>query len=288
MKKESTALSHKDRIVKAIGYIHDNITEELNLEDVASNSCYSKFHFLRIFKAFTNESFMEYTRRLRLERAAVLLLRENISITEVAFDSCYENVESFSRAFKKQFTLSPRDYRNQGGAPEVSSLHIDETLFEIGEVMKDAKIVTLDKKKVAYVHHIGPYNECGKAWDAVCTALAKQGLLNGTNEFFGICFDSPEVTDADKIRYDACVTIDKDFKSTEEIAVKEIGGGEYAVFTHEGPYEQLNDTYNAIYRNWFPTSGKELKDEPSMELYLNDPESAEPEDLLTDIYIALK
>ncbi len=154
--------------------------------------------------------------------------------------------------------------------------------------MKEVKIVQLDRRRVAYAHHIGPYNECGKAWDSVCSTLAKQGLINGSNEFFGICFDSPEVTPADKIRYDACVTINSDFTATEEVSTKEIGGGEFAVFTHEGPYETLSDSYNSIYKEWYPNSGRELKDQPSMELYLNDPESTDPEDLLTDIYIALK
>jgi len=64
--------------------------------------------------------------------------------------------------------------------------------------------------------------------------------------------------------------------------------GECAVITHEGPYERLNQTYAGLFGQWLPHSGRELRSQPSLEFYLNDPDGTPPEELLTDIYAPLE
>jgi AraC family transcriptional regulator len=67
----------------------------------------------------------------------------------------------------------------------------------------------------------------------------------------------------------------------------ELPGGRYAVATHRGPYEGLGKAYQRIYGAWLPKSGYELRDAPAFEQYLNSPQSARPEDLLTLIHIPI-
>ena len=67
-----------------------------------------------------------------------------------------------------------------------------------------------------------------------------------------------------------------------------IPGGDYAVVTHFGPYHKLGETYARLFGEWLPRSGRELGPSPSFEVYLNDPESTEPDDLLTDICVPLQ
>jgi AraC family transcriptional regulator len=90
-----------------------------------------------------------------------------------------------------------------------------------------------------------------------------------------------------KIRYDACVTVDETFQPSGDIGVQVIPGGEYAVTTHFGPYDKLGETYTELLGQWLPRSGRELRSTPCFEVYLNDPQSTEPEDLITDIYAPL-
>jgi len=104
----------------------------------------------------------------------------------------------------------------------------------------------------------------------------------------GICYDDPEVTAPGKIRYDACVTVDGGFAPQDDVGVQTLGGGEYAVTTHVGPYDKLGQTYAKLLGQWLPGSGRELRSEPSLEFYLNAPESTDPEDLITDIYAPLE
>ena len=146
----------------------------------------------------------------------------------------------------------------------------------------DVKIEKLDPIRVAFVRHIGPYKECGTAWEKLCVRLGKEGLLVPGNRYFGLCHDDPEVTPEDKIRYDACVEVGDGFEAEAEVGVQTIGGGEYAITTHFGPYERLSETYARLFGQWMPQSGREARSAHSLESYLTDPENTDPEDLGTD------
>jgi AraC family transcriptional regulator len=157
-----------------------------------------------------------------------------------------------------------------------------------GDYPMKVEIRNIERMRVAFVRHVGPYDQVGEAWDRLCTYLGKAGDLGAGSQFAGICYDDPDVTSPDKIRYDACVAVDENFEPEGDITVQTIGGGEYAVTTHFGPYDQLGQTYTKLFGQWLLHSDRELRSEPCIEFYLNDPDSTEPEDLLTDICLPLK
>jgi AraC family transcriptional regulator len=146
---------------------------------------------------------------------------------------------------------------------------------------------SIPSMRVAFIRHIGPYGECGKAWDILLPQLGQAGWIGGNTQFIGVCHDDPEITEPPKIRYDACVTVDDTFQPTKEVGVQTIEGGEYAMTTHQGPYSGLGKTYSRLMGEWLPRSGRQLRSSPCFEVYLNSPESTPPEDLLTDIYAPL-
>ena len=149
-------------------------------------------------------------------------------------------------------------------------------------------IKRLAPMRVAFMRHVGPYNQVGRVWEKLCLFLGKEGRLGGDCRFIGISHDDPEVTPPDKIRYDACVTADEDFRSRGDIGAQIIAGGDYAVMTHFGPYEKLGQSYAKLLGQWLPRSGRELGSAPCLEFYLNSPENTDPEDLITDICAPLK
>ena len=152
----------------------------------------------------------------------------------------------------------------------------------------EVTIKTLAPMRVAFVRHIGPYNQCGTAWEKLCARLGKQGRLGPDTKYIGMCYDDPDVTPADKIRYDACATVDGDFEPQGEIGVVFIEGGEYAFTTHLGPYENLSKTYATLMGQQIPRLGRDCRHAPSLEFYLTDPENTDPEDHVTDIYAPLE
>ena len=238
---------------------------------------------------------MGHIRRLRLERAATQLKTGVTPVTQIAFAAGYDTHEAFTRAFKVLFGVTPLHFRIQETASKApSGVHfaagtkLTHFKTKTGLLNMQIQIKTIPPMRVAFMRHIGPYSEVGATWDKLLTWLGKEGLLGGDAQFVGICHDDPDVTPQSKIRYDACVTVDDQFNPTGEIGVQAITGGEYAVTTHLGPYNKLGDTYAKIMGQWLPRSGRELRSTPCFEIYLNDPQSTEPADLLTDIYIPLQ
>jgi AraC family transcriptional regulator len=81
---------------------------------LASKAHYSRFHAHRVFQRATGETPGEFRRRLLLEKSAYQLSRSEKSVTDIAFDMGFEALESFTRAFRKAFKLSPSHYRRYG------------------------------------------------------------------------------------------------------------------------------------------------------------------------------
>ncbi len=110
------------------------------------------------------------------------------------------------------------------------------------------------------------------------------------------------MTDAADLLTDVCLVVKKPAVSEDGIGVKTIDGGKYAVFTHIGPYNDVQKVYDAIYGEWVPancTCGDDcqcpqgectcaLRDAPVFEKYINDPDRVAPEKLKTEIYIPIK
>jgi AraC family transcriptional regulator len=297
--KPSTLDDYKQRILRVLVHVQCHLDDELALADLARLACFSLFHFHRIFSGMMGESVKEHVRRLRLERAAIQLKLNRQPVTQIALRAGYEAHEAFTRAFKAAYGIAPTHFRSKRSpmvtVPAPSGVH-----YRAGAPLKSLKasrsegqimnvtIQRIEPMRVTFLRHVGPYNDVSATWDKLLPALGKEGLLGGNSRFIGICHDDPEVTPSKKIRYDACVTIDTSFTPTGDIGVQTIAGGEYAITTHFGSYEKLGETYAKLFGQWLPRSGRELRSLPCFEIYLNDPESTEPEELLTDIYVPLE
>lgn len=295
--KKSTEQLYVSRIMHVLMHIQRNLDEEMSLEELSKKAHFSQFHFFRIFRALVGESVKEHIRRLRLERAAANLKFSDKAVIDIAFDAGYQTHEAFSRAFKIAFSCSPSEFRtNNALVPQIgkAGVHYKNNVQEkdiiilIGDEQMNVEIKTIEPMRVAFVRHVGPYDGVGEAWEKICTQLGIEGYLGNQSRFIGISYDDPDVTAPEKLRYDACITVGDNFVPTDDIAVQTVGGGDYAVTTHIGPYEKLGETYSKLYGQWLVRSGRELRSEPCMEFYLTDPDNTDPEDLITDICMPLK
>lgn len=297
--KTATLNDYKRRLLRVLVHIQAHLDESLGLEELAGLACFSPYHFHRIFKGLTGESVKEHVRRLRLERAASRLKLGALPVTHIALEAGYESHEAFTRSFRSAFGASPSQYRSSRRpsrpAAVPSGLHYGEgrplshfKSIQPGGKKMEVKIVKREPLRVAFMRHVGPYAEVGATWDRLLPVLGKEGLLGGDALLLGICHDDPEVTPPERIRYDACVSVDDDFAPAGDIGVQVVPGGEYALTTHFGPYHKVGETYTKLLGQWLPRSGRELRSSPCFEVYLNDPQSTEPEDLLTDLYAPLE
>jgi AraC-like DNA-binding protein len=99
-------------ITKAKQFIHDHITEDLSLAQVAAAVHTSVFYFCKQFSKLTGTTFTEYVSRMRVEKAKNLLLNPNLRISEIAYEVGFQSLTHFNRVFKNVVGESPTEYRS--------------------------------------------------------------------------------------------------------------------------------------------------------------------------------
>ena len=93
-------------------YINNNFAEDITLDKISDVAGFSKFHFSRLFKQFTNISFYDYLNQKRVKEAENLLLNPNLSITDVAMQSGFSSISTFNRVFKNIKECTPTEFKN--------------------------------------------------------------------------------------------------------------------------------------------------------------------------------
>jgi AraC family transcriptional regulator len=280
--KTATREDYQRRIVRALLYIQDHLDEEVTLEGVAGVAAFSTFHFHRIFSALVGEAFAEHIRRLRLERAAQHLRRGDAPVTQIALEAGFDSHEAFTRAFRAKFGVPPSEYR---AAPEEGEI-MNYQAPDYGPP-PDVEVREVPPTRIVFLRHVGPYSAVGGTWMRLMSWAGMRGLLGPGMRMIGVVHDAPEITPPEKLRYDAAVAVSRPVEPQGEFGVTELAGGRYAITTHRGPYENLSQTYRALFGAWLPDSGHEVRDTPAFEEYLNSPQTAKPEDLLTRIWLPL-
>jgi AraC family transcriptional regulator, exoenzyme S synthesis regulatory protein ExsA len=99
----------RDQSVKEI--VNNHLFSDLSIEDLASLANLSASTFNRTFQSLFNDTPASYIKRKRLERARDLLAMSTLTISEIAFQTCFDDVAHFSRSFKALYNCSPSAYR---------------------------------------------------------------------------------------------------------------------------------------------------------------------------------
>lgn len=101
-----------EKFMMVCNYITEHCTENLDSDHLADLAGFSKFHFSRLFRQFTNVSCYQYLIQKRIAFAERLLIEPGISITEVAMRSGFNSLSTFNRIFKAQKSCTPSEYRS--------------------------------------------------------------------------------------------------------------------------------------------------------------------------------
>lgn len=101
-------------IANSVAYMEDHFKEDMTIEELASKSYMSTRHFSRIFNAVYHTSPGSYIILLRLQYACSLLKNSDLSISEVATCSGFNDANYFCRQFSKKFSMTPKEYRLSG------------------------------------------------------------------------------------------------------------------------------------------------------------------------------
>ena len=102
---------YSEKFLFICNYINEHCCEPLNLDDIAKQAGFSKYHFTRLFKQFTATTFYQYLNQKRIKHAGRLLADPDISVTDAALSSGYTSLSSFIRMFKIINGCTPTEYR---------------------------------------------------------------------------------------------------------------------------------------------------------------------------------
>jgi len=281
--RSSTRDDYQRRIDRVRAHLEEQLSEPLNLQELASVACLSPCHFHRVFRAMTGERLGEHLRRVRLERAALLLRHSSSEISEVALLVGYESPAAFTRAFERSFGSPPSVWRTSERTASIQKPNVSKPAW-----IEPLRFVKRKPVRVSFVRRTGPYAESApEAWQVLMRTLAWSVWLHFPAEMIGICHDDPDITAAEHLRYDACLRFRRSVAPQGEVEERWLPGGRYAVFLHRGPHVDLPLTYERIYGAWLPEGNERLTESPAFEVYLDRPGNVAPEKLRTLVHVPL-
>lgn len=227
-------------------------------------------------------------RLLRLRRAALrLVFNPALSITEIAFESGFNDSDSFSRAFREVMGQSPSSFRCNPRWVEFEAVSALAKLQE-SRMNKEVEIVDFPTTRVAAVKYQGPpeheYSAVGRlvAWRRENGVPPEQGMT------IGIHYTDTETTPPEDYRIDICVSFDgKILHNPHGVVASEIPGGRCARIRHFGTREYIAEA-DYIYRDWLPASGEHLRDFPAFFHYVNVGPDVKENEMITDVYLPLE
>ena len=101
---------HTLKLKQVLEYIGEHYTEDLTISRLAGLCYFSEYHFMRFFKKYVGMSCLEYIKNLRLEKAAELLSRGEVSVLEASLTAGFSNLSYFYREFKKKYGVTPKNF----------------------------------------------------------------------------------------------------------------------------------------------------------------------------------
>jgi len=104
-------VSETERMQKVHNYVLQHFAQEIRLGDVASLAGMSEAAFCRYFKARANKTFIDFVNEIRIGHACKLLLEDQWTIAQIAYDSGFDSLSNFNRNFKKYIGHTPREYK---------------------------------------------------------------------------------------------------------------------------------------------------------------------------------
>lgn len=111
--KQPREQKHQNWLKQSIDYIDLHASNGISVQQVADNIGIHRAYFSIEFKKHVGVSPMAYMTKVRMDKATLLLLETNTSVTEIAYSLGYLNLFSFTRAFKRYFTIAPTEYRER-------------------------------------------------------------------------------------------------------------------------------------------------------------------------------
>jgi len=289
------------KLQRALNYAKRNPGKNVLLSNLAAETGQSLFHAHRTLRAVLGETPKHFTLRLRVDRAAALLISSQASILDIALACGFESHEAFCRAFRRRFRVSPSAYRRSVRMGPYARAHAD-LVDEIGPCVglyhidlkercsRKSMEYSVSTKELTTQPVLVVRRRVRRAGIAAAIAAELPKVFLYAQQR-GIAIAGYPIT-----RYletsVGLVTLETGMRVTPhsgewiagegDVVAETLPGGPAAVTIHSGPYDQLQAAYAAL-EEWIAANGFHTAGAP-WEAYLNDPaDYPNPQDWKTEV-----
>ena len=253
-------------VQKALWYVESHFLSPVSLDDVAGTSGVSAYHLTRAFASATGLSLMRYVRARRLTEAAKQLSSGAGDILRVALDAGYNSHESFTRAFKNHFGVTPEEARARGSSHHLPYTEAITLSTTPATELAPPRVETLPAKVMVGIverHETGSPGGIPNQWQRFGPHLGTvAGQLGDAS--YGVCFNFDEEA---KFDYLCGVEVSGTAGTPAGLVRLDIPAQRYAVFAHTGHIAGISATMSSIWNKALPESGHKPTNGPMLERY---------------------
>lgn len=292
--KEEQGMKYLDAFERVIIYMENHLNENISVHEISKVSGYSYYHFTRIFHSVLGESVGNYIQKRRLTKATQMLLYSDKKIIDIAMESGFDSSESFSRAFKNVYQISPSVYRQNcldvflGNKKMIDR----EFLHHISlNITVNPQIKHIEEIHVAGIRGTTGMDNIFSLWERFKKLMDSIPHKHVSARTFGICEYQENIPIANynmKLTEVIGVEVTSYENMPIDMVMKTIPAGKYAVFTHKGPLNNILKTYQYIWGTWAVLTSEIIDTRDDFELYDIRFTGRENESSEIDIYIPLK
>ena len=286
-KSDSKSLDYVERVNRAIDFILQNLDQSLKLEVVAKAACFSPFHFHRIFRLLVGESLNEFVKRVRLERALMLMSRKGVtprkpSFTDIAFACGFSSSADFSRCFSQRYGIAPSQFdveffrvkRREEWQTAVSDPKQRNLLSKLKSGLNPdrfkVQLRQLPMRRVAYVRVQNSFRP--GAVQGAAERLLQWAVAHGCSggQWLGYMWDDPEIVPLQKCRYDVGVEV-ADAMRDGEVGSITFPAMQVAEVEIRGGIDLELRALDWLFGTWLPKSGFVPAEQPAFEAWIGRP-----------------
>lgn len=288
---EAAAENYRRRMARVLDHIDRHPDGDLTLTALAGVAAFSRFHFHRQFAATFGLSVQAYVSLSRLGRAAFqLACRPEMSVTAVALGAGYQTPDSFARAFRKAFGVSPSAFR---ASPDWSAWHaatlpqVQARKHAMHDYQQDeVSIVEIDEIPILFMRHDGAADELPRTVARFIAWRRAARLGPDHSRTFTLYHGDPDC-DGVPSRIDLACSAPPSIAAGEGMERGIIPRGRYARLPVRGPHDDLEAPANWLYLEWLPRSGEELRDVPLLCERSKIGPRYEPHEMVTELLLPL-
>jgi AraC family transcriptional regulator len=257
-------MSYLEQVQRGIEYIEENLEFDIQASDVARHAGISHWHFQRIFKALTNETLKTYIRSRRFSQSLKRLATTQERVLDIALAAGFDTQASFTRAFKKAFSVTPAHYRKHAGAFsfmrkisfDADYLNHINTNLSLDPEIRDQPAMHVVGMRTRYFGVDSEKNNIADKLPQLWSAFLPH-LENVPNRRPSGCYGVVSQTSerGDELEYWAAAPVTHVDSLPNGLLSLHIPAARYARFAHRGLVANINMTVNYIYSSWLLRSG---------------------------------